>query len=147
MPNIQAPLIQRILSFRYLFILNLVVLAVLAVAFGREYIRDHEIQADITALQAKADELAARNLQIMELHAALQTESYIEKEARLKLGMKKPGEQVVVVKTDQNAVAEGWALTDTPAVRKTAPMAIANPTKWWYYFFDKNQFNNLDYGN
>lgn len=134
-------LFKRILGFRFLFIINGIVLLLFSFAFGREYLRNREIQGDISRLQEQAEELAARNLQITELKTAFQTESFVEREARLKLGMKKPGEQVVVIQREE----EGSASSPQDPLRilnnPNEPDDVANPTKWWYYFFDKTSFD------
>ncbi len=152
MPRDSQPFIKRLLGFRLLFVVNAVVLVFLFVSFGREFVRNRQIQGDIADLQAQADALAIRNLEISELHTALQTESYIEREARLKLGMKKPGEQVVVVQrppAGESGTGEGsppeeaadpfQQLKDASAEGET----VANPAKWWYYFFDHGRFDGL----
>ena len=119
-------------------------------ALSREVIRSRVIGAEIQALQGQADELAAQNMDLSELRTAMQTESYIEREARLKLGLKKPGETVVVIQ-EENARGQvgtegitdlndplGYVISDD-----TQYEAVANTTKWWYYFFDKQAFNVL----
>lgn len=127
-----------------MFVVNFLVFAFLAVVFGREFIRTREIQKDIDRLQTQAEELAARNLQIMELSTAFQTESFIEREARLKLGLKREGEQVVVVQSEQETAKYRDTFQDPKLVldeRAAAP--VDNPTKWWYYFFKQHEFEKL----
>lgn len=146
MPRPQGTLIHRILGYRYLFAVNLVLVLFLAIAFGREYIRNHEIQSDIDSLQQQAQELAARNLQMTELKTAFQTESFIEREARLKLGLKRPGEELVIVQNGQGVGVDESRPQDPLAILQEERLegdTIANPSKWWYYFFDRDQFDAL----
>lgn len=119
---------------------------------GREFFRTREIQKEISALQAQADGLAARNIALSELQTAVQTESFIEREARLKLGMKKPGEKVVVVQEkmgDEGVVnSEGGTPNETDPLNlvlqsQDGQTRVANSSKWWYYFFDKPRYNAL----
>jgi len=97
MPVHKKPFYRRLLEFRLFFVVNAVILVLLALSFGREFLRNMEIQHDIADLKAQATSLEAKSLEIAQLNTAFQTESYIEREARLKLGLKKPGEEVVVV--------------------------------------------------
>ncbi|OGL95707.1 hypothetical protein A2348_03710 [Candidatus Uhrbacteria bacterium RIFOXYB12_FULL_58_10] len=145
MPEQRKPFWRRLVEFRFLFVINAVVLVALGFSFGREWIRNHEIQQEIARLQGEAQALQTRNLQIADLNTAFRTESFIEREARLKLGMKKPGETVVVIKEDgatsvtATDAAEG--LSSEPAdprvllVRDERDGELANPSKWWHYFF------------
>lgn len=139
MPSEKPSILRRLLHFRYLFLVNGIVLLLLGFAFGREYVRNREIRYMISDLQGKAEALEARNLEISRLGDALQTESSIEREARLKLGLKKPGETVVVVRRDPDAVIP--AAKDPNAFDPSAP--IANPAKWWLYFFDQTKYRQL----
>lgn len=144
MPQSRKTFLNRLVSWRYLFVINFLVLAFLFVIFGREFIRDREIQQDIILLQNRADELATRNLQIMELSTAFQTESFIEREARLKLGLKRSGESVVVIQSDQQAVANTNTFQDPQLVLAEQEMLeVDNPTKWWYYFFQQHKYEKL----
>lgn len=129
------------LSWRTIFVVNVLLASLVTVALGREYVRQRGLRADIARLQEQADALEARELELFSLTTSLQTQSFIEEEARLKLGLKRPGEEIVVVR-------------GTPATQDAAPRSpelalpstageIANPTKWWYYFFDRNTYERL----
>lgn len=148
MPQPQKPFLQRLLELRLLLVVNAVILVLFSLSFGREFIRNFEIQRDIESLQTQADELSATNLQISQLNTAFQTESFIEREARLKLGMKKPGETVVVIQSPQEGTAQEVVLSDQTdplnilTDEPSTPERVANPNKWWYYFFDKQRFND-----
>lgn len=133
--------IKRIFRFRFLFAINLAVAILLVYSFGREYIRNQNIQNDIRVLEEKAASLEARNLEITKLQSTFQSETFIEREARLKLGMKKPGEQVVVVQRPWERIAENPVETMEP--ERVQADQLANPVKWWYYFFDLNSFKQL----
>ncbi len=147
MPKSRKPFLRRILELRLFLVVNLLILFLLTLSFGREFVRNFEIQKDIERLQAQAEELEVTNLQISQLNTAFQTESFIEREARLKLGMKKPGEQVVVIQQEEETeTGDDTLREDENPLNILAEDAeelesVANPTKWWYYFFDRSQFN------
>ncbi|MBM5789967.1 hypothetical protein FJZ23_02695, partial [Candidatus Parcubacteria bacterium] len=106
-----------------------------------------DIRREIAALQSQADALAARNIALSELQTAVQTQSFIEREARLKLGLKKPGEEVVVVQEGESGEGIGSDQQDDPLGlvldAQSAKEPVANATKWWYYFFNKNAYRAL----
>jgi cell division protein FtsB len=147
MPVPKSSFIQRMIRWRFLIVLNIFVIVFLGISFGREIIRNHSIGSEITRLEEQADSLAAQNIEISELKIAIQTESYIEREARLKLGMKKPGETVYIIQEQTEDETQGQT-TDNPndplglvIEDSDEASAVANPTKWWYYFFDKQSYN------
>lgn len=145
MPEARKPFWRRILEFRLLFLVNAIVLIALALSFGREWMRNREIREQIAALQSQADALETRNLEIADLNTAFRTQSFIEREARLKLGLKKPGENVVIIQSGQttpvtNTDGETENVTQAQDPRALlaqadAPAEVANPTRWWQYFF------------
>ena len=149
MPIPKSSFIQRIIRWRFLIVLNFFVIIFLGISFGREIIRNRSIGSEIAQLQEQADSLATKNIEMMELKTAIQTESYIEREARLKLGMKKPGETVYIIQeqTEDQSQAKtaedphdpfGLVIQDSQST-----ILVANPTKWWYYFFDKQSYNTF----
>lgn len=152
MPQSRVTFVQRLVRWRFLFIVNLLVIGFFGLTIGREFLRTHEIQKEIQYLQTESDELFARNVSLSELQTAVQTESFIEREARLKLGMKKVGEQVVVIQEQTNEQQKN--LSDA-SIESTDPLnyvltneevetVFANATKWWYYFFHKTAYNKLN---
>ena len=151
MTSYRQSFILRLIRWRFLIVVNVVIIVFLGLTFGREYFRSREIQSEISKLQTQADTLAARNIALSELQTAIQTESFIEREARLKLGMKKPGEEVVVIsgetgqgsagQEDQEGQKDKADPLDLVLDNQSELTRIANSTKWWYYFFDKKSFD------
>ncbi|MBI5794247.1 septum formation initiator family protein [Candidatus Uhrbacteria bacterium] len=150
----RSPFIQRLIRSRYLMVVNVLVILFLGMSLGRETVRSRAIDAQIADLQARADNLTKDNQAMLELQTAMQTESFIEREARLKLGLKKPGETVVVLRDDEQDQAQGEETDPTDPLHYVIDPStgnpadgmqtdIGNPLKWWYYFFDKSTFNDL----
>jgi cell division protein FtsB len=143
----RKPFWRKLVEFRLLFVVNAVVLAALGLSFGREWMRNSEIQSEIARLEEQARSLETRNLQIADLNTAFRTESFIEREARLKLGMKKPGENVVVIQEDGSTPGPIIDATDGMTAEAAdprlllavdrEPKELANPSKWWQYFFKR----------
>ena len=147
MPAPQKNFIRRVLELRLFLVINLLVLFFLTLSFGREFFRDYQIQHEIGTLRDKAEELEVRNLEIDELNAGFETEMFLEEEARLRLGLVDPGEQVVVVMGEQN---DQGSMTDDQASEELTTDnsqlltdSVSNPKRWYYYFFDHDQFLTL----
>lgn len=151
MTSYRSSFISKLIQWRFLIVVNLLLVVFLGLTLGREFFRAREIQSEINKLQAQADVLASKNISLTELQTAMQTESFIEREARLKLGMKKPGEEVVVIQDGMEAKEEKEEKEEREEKDVTDPLnlvldnqskiQIANPTKWWYYFFNKNNLS------
>ncbi len=147
----RAMFIQRLFRSRLFLAATLGCLLLIALAFGRQAVRTHQIEQEIAGLQRQADALSADNTQIDQLQKALQTESYLEREARLKLGLEKPGEHLVVVQ-DKSAdgpafqgldqLAGGGAPGSAPAAVPAAAR-VSNPVRWWDYFFNRQRYDAL----
>lgn len=152
MPKPHISLGRRLIQWRFLLTVNFVFVLFLGVTLGRQYVRSYEIQKEIDKLTTQAEELSARNISLAQLQTAVQTESFIEREARLKLGLKKPGEEVVIIQEfvpphREQSLQNASGNEEDPlnfVLNPTAPTPqVANVTKWWYYFFDKPRFKQL----
>ncbi|PJA46269.1 hypothetical protein CO174_00480 [Candidatus Uhrbacteria bacterium CG_4_9_14_3_um_filter_50_9] len=147
MPAPRGTFVQRLVKWRFLFVVNLVVVLFLSLSLGREVVRHKTIQNEIQFMEAQAQTLAAANIEMSLLQSALQSESYIEREARLKLGMQLPGETVIVVQeqdTGTRTVAGDAADPFNLIIDEDDQfIQFANRTKWWYYFFNKSAFEAI----
>lgn len=124
-------------KFSLFLLVGLGVLALLFVGFGREYVRNRQIENEIAALQAEHDRLEQDRLASLELISDLSSEYYLEREARTKRGLGEPGETLVVVDLQDEITPQGEVLgTDTDD-------GLNNPARWFYYFFDPVRFSSL----
>ncbi|MFA5187942.1 MAG: septum formation initiator family protein [Patescibacteria group bacterium] len=100
----------------------------LAILFGlaQGTIKNYRVDSEITDLQKEIANLGRQNQEFSQLIDYFKSDSFIEQEAKLKMGLKKPGENLVVIpqagdvsKSRENAETEN----------------LSNPMKWWLYFF------------
>ncbi len=123
-------LVSSFFSSTWTFVFVLVLLLVFSVSLIREVMRKIEIQRQIAALEDKIDALENDNKQLESLIQYLQTDDFIEEEARRKLSLKKPGEKVVAVPELEDDSNDNSASTST----------LPNWKLWWYYFFSSNNY-------
>lgn len=118
---------------RWIVIINLVLFALIGFGFGEEYLRNREIEAEIARMNMENAALEAERLSSLSLIDTLSSAYYVEGEAR-QSGMGKPGETLIIVQDDGTA-------------RETLPDIsyddIPNPLRWYYYFFNRAQFEAL----
>jgi len=113
-------------------IANLAILFVVGISTIRETYLGWTVDREIQALEQKAQALEGRRTQLANLADQMRTPQYIEKEARAKLNLQKPGEHVIIlegISATQTAWAVDIAVQPTPAV-----VYKTNPEQWWDYF-------------
>ena len=96
-------------------IANLAVLLVVGVSTVRESYRGWTVDHEISALESKAQALEGRKMELGQLAARMQEPSYVERQARSKLGLQKPGEKVVV--SGQLGLAPGGSVVEAAAMK------------------------------
>jgi len=109
------------------FFLIFCVALFLAILFGlaNGTIKNYKVDTEIQDLQTEIKSLEGQNQDFSQLINYLKSESFIEQEAKLKLGLKKPGENMVVIPQ---------AEANSDSAEKVNEQ-LTNPAKWWFYFF------------
>lgn len=74
----------------------LLILVYLAVSFGGQFSRLSSLQRDVNNIQQQVRELESKNSALRQELQLVKSDAYIEKTAREKLGLVKPGETRVV---------------------------------------------------
>lgn len=142
--------IRRLLQLRVFLIVNLVILFFLSLSFGREWVRNASIEGQINDLQQEKATLESRNVELLSLGATIQTQYYLETEGRLKYGLRKPGEELVIVTPEDSAQTAPTEATTDGTVNATgdgqvasAVPVVGNAKRWWDYFFDQGGYRQL----
>ncbi len=118
---------RSLLSSGWLFAGVLVLLLFFSVSLVREVMRKMEIKQEIKKLEEKISSLESDNRELESLIQYLQTEEFIEEEARAKLSLKKPGEKVVAVPENLEVNSNEQQLSSQEE--------LSNWQLWWKYFF------------
>jgi len=121
--------VKKIFGWKIIIVINLALLLFFGFNFFKEWNRNRELDAEIKKLEMTAKEVEAKNLDILNLAKYLDTQEFLETQARTKLGLKKSGEQAVVVNLPQMETAT--------SVKAQGKMEFSNSQKWWLYFFGK----------
>jgi cell division protein FtsB len=130
----------RSLRWPFIFAFAGALLVVLTISTGRETYRSWKINEEIRQLQTHVDALEGKRIQVLDTIQRLNSSETLDREARLRLGMKKPGERVIIVKGLETGEA-AWQETLTAESTEGQTVSSAdlkttsNPQKWFYYFF------------
>lgn len=110
---------------------GVVLLVIIAVSFTKDFLRSRKVNQEIHALENELLGLENKNIELNNLIKYFDSEVYAEKKARTELGLKKPGESVVVIPKIENE----------ENLQKSQPenaIQDSNIVKWWKYFFQKD---------
>jgi len=101
-------------------------------AFLRITWQKMQIQGQIDKLKSEADRLEADNKDLTGYLDYFASESFKEREMRLKLNLQKPDERVIIISREENK-----SQTETPAPADDKTQMLSNIREWWNYFFGK----------
>ncbi|OGB74318.1 hypothetical protein A2V68_01005 [candidate division Kazan bacterium RBG_13_50_9] len=105
----------------------------MVVATGEALWQNYRVNSDIAKLRAEIIELQDKGVQLRNLIAYRGTESFKEREARRKLGYKKPGEQVLAIPQPYSPDVESGQAKETTEEETRAK--LNNFQKWIDYIF------------
>ncbi len=115
----------RIIKSKIVMLVLLALLICLLLVTARAFLQRYALQQQIDQLESEIATVESQSQQFSDLIEYLETQTFTEEEARLNLGLKKPGEEVVVVEGHDAAVIS----------IDGAEEAVSNPVRWWRYFF------------
>ena len=113
--------------------LALVILGLFGYSTSKEIARKKEVEKEIAALQAQADNIKKENMALSERISYLGSKDYQETQAKDKLNLQSPGENVVIItpgSSTQNSATESNAPKED-----AGSISEPNYQKWWKYFF------------
>jgi cell division protein FtsB len=123
---------RRFFGLKKVLAVNLLAFTVIAWGFSGDYLRNRRMENEISRLQQEAEDLAQKNSDLAELSARFAAGGMLEREARSKLNLRRPGEEVVIVRESEAPKPEETVRAETP---RRSDERLTNPQKWWRYFF------------
>src|SRR3989338_6684441 len=124
--------LQKKLRSKVVLLAGLVLLLFFSINFIRSRGSSRGVDQEINNLKDETGELERNNAQLAELIKYLNSPAYLEEKARTDLGLRRAGEEAVIVPDARVRVLAG---PDQPTTT-TAP-STSNPRRWWRYFFAK----------
>lgn len=140
-------LLKRILfNNKTVALLGLLIIAAISVPLYENIIKRYAINQEISGLQKEITSLEAKNSKLNQMIDYLESDQFVEEQARMNLNLKKEGENVVVIQNqakDQNennsqktSDNKEKLIYNIPGLEKAHPKIVSNPEKWFKYFFD-----------
>lgn len=116
---------STILKSKITMVLLALCLSAVAFVTVELYMQKRDVDSEVAKLTAQSTKLSTDNKQLSELIKYMDTPEYKEREAREKLNLKRPGEEVVVLPDSDSSGMVAGASQDSES----------NPSKWFSYFF------------
>ncbi len=110
-----------------------VLLAMVALSTARETYQEWKVDEEMHGLRTQVEAMEGKKLHLTQFIQQLQAPDALDKEARMRFGLRKPGERLIVLrggdgKDPARVEAEGTASS-------TIRASSSNPQKWLSYFF------------
>lgn len=99
--------------------------------FAREMYNNYQVDREIKRLEERAKALEAERISILALKERLASQDFLEGEARLKFGLKKPGETAIIIPESRPGSAE-----ELKRDLDDAQGSESNARQWFNYFFE-----------
>ena len=121
------------LLIRLVILLGTILLGLIIFAITKETYKKEQVQKEIDGLKQQADKIDKQNMELNDKIAYFQSNDFKEKEAKDKLNLQNPGENVVIVKP--SSIIQSQTAAQTPSGDKKLVVLVSNVQKWWNYFF------------
>lgn len=124
-------------------LIGLIIIVLISIPLAKRVSQKYKIDQEIKDLEAEIADLENKNIDLKEFVNYLESDQFVEEQARLQFGLKKEGEEVAVIKTNEaeqgqaQGKAAGGAIFNIDGLGKSRPVkAASNPGRWWNYFFN-----------
>ncbi|HEU0051066.1 MAG TPA: septum formation initiator family protein, partial [Patescibacteria group bacterium] len=122
----------RFVRWPLLFAGSGALLLIVSISAGRETYQQWQVDQEISGLRAQVETLQGKKVQLLQTIQQLNSTDVLDKEARLRLDLKKPGEQVIVLRGLNPGASDDFA-SDSHV--SADGQKESNPVKWFHYFF------------
>ena len=135
------PFFHRFLQSKIATIVFLVLLILVCYQTALLVYKGYATESDVKELRSRVVELTEKRSQLLALKEMLKSDYFAEREGRLKLGLQKQGERVLVLPESSEQTSDskdGVGSTDTILNKESVSGEIKNTTLWWKYFFGRH---------
>ena len=112
----------------------------LSLVLVKAFYKKRQLDQEIGSLKAEIAKTDKKGQELSQLLSYFNSDSYLEKEAKDKLNLKKEGENVVMVQepaADQAVAVDNTNGNQTSPSTSAAPANDNNLVKWWKFFFKR----------
>jgi len=100
----------------------------------RETYREWKVDQEIHQMQTQIEQLEGRKLALTDLVSRMDSPETLDREARTRLGLKKPGERVIILRGADQEI-ESWQEFGFGEDKvQVSDVPSSNPERWLKYF-------------
>lgn len=135
-PTLRWPLLFALLAAIVFFV---------SASTVRETYRGWKVDQEIEGLKTQVAQLESQKHSMTELLGKMNTDSYVEQEARLRFNLKKPGEHVVLFEEGGKEARMTWSETPLAEGLQTSPGPTETrsvPRQWLRYFVGQSPLHS-----
>ena len=118
-------------SSRWFLTICFVVFCLITISLVKQVLLSYQIDGQVASLNGAINTLQEKNKKDADFVEYLKTDTYFQQQARQQLGMKAPGEKMLVLQQPTDTTAE-TVETNSQVSQDTAS---SNPRRWLTYFF------------
>lgn len=119
-------------------VVGLMVIAIISIPLAKNVSKQYNINKEVNELEAEIGTLETKNKELDSLLGYLASDEFVEEQARLNLGLRKEGEEMIIVKDrDGVNIAEDekkLAYNIRGLNIKNKKKVIGNFSNWWNFF-------------
>lgn len=112
---------------QFSIVFGIFLLVFISVSLVKEIVRRYEVNKEISQLETEIGRLESRNGELDQLITFFNTDEFLEQEARTRLNLQKPQEQVIIIPDLKLAPREEQ--------KANLELSLTNPHRWWNHFF------------
>lgn len=131
----------RLFFSKSFFLLSIILILFLTFIFLKAYNENKETNQNLELLKNKIKNLEKSNQEFSQLIEYFNSNSFVEKEAREKLGLKKDGEKVVAVLEDHSHINKQYDKLLKKNISDNNKKNIFFPKMWLDYFLKIKEQN------
>ncbi len=124
---------KKLIKSKLFFIFLIPIFLALASGIFQNLYYRYRSQQDLNKLNAEINNLNKQKEELAKLIDYYRNEANLEKEARIRLNVKKEGEHAVIILPSATSTSESGESIAGPG--GTGMEGLPNYKQWWYYFF------------
>ena len=129
----QYPKAKKYFTSPRLLVILTIVFVIVFIGLSKEILKQYQVKKNVDQLNEQARILENENKKLAKLLDLLNTGFNQEKESRIKLGLQKPGEKLVIL----SSLTNNMFLSQQQSTNKEGEKGILS--KWWTMFFGDNK--------
>ncbi len=125
-------------------VLGLAILILISFPLAKAISQRYKINREIKELQEEIENINKKNTNLKNAIEYLKSDQFVEEQARLNLGLRKQGEEVIVIQNNSEEIPENnisgkeKIIFNIPGLEKEIPpKKVSNLQRWWNYFFNR----------